>query len=108
MNIFVAKLNFDTQSEDVQRAFEAFGAVDSAKVIMDRETGRSRGFAFVEMPNDDEAQNAINALNDTDFDGRTIVVKIAEPREGGERRERRPGGFGGDRRSGGFERRERY
>ena len=89
MNIFVAKLNFDTQSEDVQRAFEAFGAVDSAKVIMDRETGRSRGFAFVEMANDDEAQSAIDALNETELDGSTIVVKKAEPRP------QKPRGFGG-------------
>jgi RNA recognition motif-containing protein len=97
MNIFVAKLNFDTQSEDVQRAFEAFGAVDSAKVIMDRETGRSRGFAFVEMANDDEAQSAIDALNETELDGSTIVVKKAEPRP------QKPRGFGGGDR-GGFNR----
>ena len=89
MNIFVAKLNFDTSSEDVQAAFEAFGAVDSAKVIMDRETGRSRGFAFVEMPDDTEAQAAIDGLNETQLDGATIVVKKAEPRP------QRPGGFGG-------------
>jgi hypothetical protein len=94
MNIFVAKLNFDTQSEDVQRAFEAFGAVDSAKVIMDRETGRSRGFAFVEMANDDEAQSAIDALNETELDGSTIVVKKAEPRP------QKPRGFGGGDRGG--------
>jgi len=94
MNIFVAKLNFDTQSEDVQRAFEAFGAVDSAKVIMDRETGRSRGFAFVEMSNDDEAQSAIDALNETELDGSTIVVKKAEPRP------QKPRGFGGGDRGG--------
>ncbi|MFN3782448.1 MAG: RNA recognition motif domain-containing protein [Spirosomataceae bacterium] len=112
MNIFVAKLNYDTQEDTLRDAFEEFGTVDSAKIVMDKFTGRSKGFGFVEMPNDDEAQNAINALNDTDFDGRTIVVKVAEPREGGERRERRPGGFGGggDRRSsGGYgERRDRY
>lgn len=94
MNIFVAKLNFDTQESDLLEAFEAYGAVDSAKIIMDKFTGRSKGFGFVEMPNDDEAQNAIDGLNDTDFDGRTIVVKKAEPREnrgGGRGR----GGFGG-------------
>jgi len=96
MNIFVAKLNFDTQESDLLSAFEEFGAVDSAKIIMDKFTGRSKGFGFVEMPNDDEAQAAIDALNDTDFDGRTIVVKKAEPREnrgGGGGRGR--GGFGG-------------
>ena len=63
MNIFVAKLNFDTQSEDVQRAFEAFGAVDSAKVIMDRETGRSRGFAFVEMAKSAIKRESSNSSN---------------------------------------------
>lgn len=92
MNIFVAKLNFRTQSEDLREAFENYGEVDSAKVIMDHETGRSRGFAFVEMPNDDEAMAAIEGLNETELDGATIVVKKAEPRK--------PGGGGG----GGFNR----
>ena len=89
MNIFVARLNFDTTSEDLESAFAQFGEVDSAKVIMDKFTGKSRGFGFVEMPNDDEAYQAIEALNDSDFDGNTIVVKKAEPREG------RGGGGGG-------------
>jgi len=94
MNIFVAKLNFDTRESDLQNAFEAHGAVDSVKIIMDKFTGKSKGFGFVEMPNDGEGQAAIDALNDQDFDGRTIVVKVAEPREnrggGGNR-----GGYGG-------------
>ncbi len=94
MNIFVAKLNFGTQSEDLQEAFEAFGAVDSAKVITDQFSGKSKGFGFVEMPNDDEAMNAINELNDSDLDGNTIVVKKAEPREN-------RGGGGGNRGGGG-------
>lgn len=93
MNIFVAKLDFRTQSEDLREAFEAYGEVDSAKVIMDHETGRSRGFAFVEMSNDDEALAAIEGLNETELDGATIVVKKAEPRK--------PGGGGG---GGGFNR----
>lgn len=93
MNIFVAKLNFRTEETTLRNLFEAFGEVDTAKVVLDRETGRSRGFAFVEMPNDDEAQNAIQELNDTEVDGRTIVVKKAEPRENR--------GGGGDRRGGG-------
>lgn len=101
MNIFVARLNYDTQSEEVREKFEAFGVVDSAKVIMDRETGRSRGFAFVEMPNDDEGRAAIEALNETELDGRTIIVKEAEPREnrggGGGR-----GGYGGGGDRGGY------
>ena len=81
MNIFVAKLNFDTSESKLRSAFEEFGEVDSAKIIMDKFTGRSKGFGFVEMPNDDSALEAIKALNDTEFDGRTIVVKKAEPRK---------------------------
>lgn len=80
MNIFVAKLNYRTTSEELQRQFEAFGEVTSAKVIFDRETQRSKGFGFVEMPNDDAAREAIQALNETEFDGRTIVVKEARPK----------------------------
>lgn len=102
MNIFVAKLSFDTQSDELQRAFEAYGEVSSANVIMDKFSGRSKGFGFVEMDNDEEAQNAIDNLNDTELDGRTIVVKKAEPREnrgGGGRRG--GGGYGGGNRGGG-------
>jgi RNA recognition motif-containing protein len=81
MNIFVAKLSYDTQSEDLREAFESYGEVTSANVIMDKYTGRSRGFGFVEMSNEEEAQNAIRDLNNTELDGRTIVVKKAEPRK---------------------------
>lgn len=81
MNIFVAKLNFRTESEDLRAAFEQFGEVSSAKVIMDRETGKSKGFGFVEMPNESEAQAAINSLNEKELAGRTIVVKKARPKE---------------------------
>ena len=94
MNIFVAKLSWDTQSHDLQDAFEQFGAVTSANVIMDKFTGKSKGFGFVEMDDDDEARAAISELNDSEMDGRTIVVKKAEPRA-----ER--GGGGGGRRGGG-------
>lgn len=80
MNIFVARLNFKTQREDLEAAFAKFGEVSSAKIVKDRETGRSKGFGFVEMPNDDDAQKAITALNETDLDGRTIVVKPANPK----------------------------
>ena len=95
MNIFVAKLNYDTQSDDLQRAFEAYGEVSACNIISDKFTGRSKGFGFVEMPNDDEAREAIAELNDSEMDGRTIVVKEAEDRGsrgggGGGR-----GGFGG-------------
>ena len=81
MNIFVAKLNYDTSEETLRDVFEVFGEVDSAKIIMDRETGRSKGFGFVEMDDEDAAFEAINTLNDTQLDGRTIVVKKANPRQ---------------------------
>lgn len=80
MNIFVAKLNFDTSESELRTAFEEFGMVDSVKIITDKYTSRSKGFGFVEMPNDDEAKTAIESLNDTTLDGRTIVAKKAEPR----------------------------
>jgi len=109
MNIFVASLSFSSTDEDLQRLFEQFGTVDSAKVILDRETGRSRGFGFVEMPDAEEANAAIENLNDADVEGRNIIVKEARPREerggGGSRgggaydRDRRGGGggYGGGR-----------
>ena len=98
MNIFVASLSFSSTDEDLQRLFEQFGTVDSAKVILDRETGRSRGFGFVEMPDDAEGNAAIENLNDADVEGRNIIVKEARPRE-----ERGGGGGygGGGGRSGG-------
>lgn len=77
MKIFVAKLNFDTETFDLRDLFEGFGEVSSATIIIDKTTGKSRGFGFVEMPNDDEARNAITELNESIFDGRTIVVKEA-------------------------------
>ena len=81
MNIFVAKLDYGTQSQDLREAFEEFGTVSSANVIMDKMTGRSKGFGFVEMDDDTEALAAIRGLNDSTLDGRTIVVKKAEPRK---------------------------
>ena len=97
MNIFCAKLNFKTESDDLRSAFEAYGEVSSAKVIMDHATNRSKGFGFVEMPNDDEARAAISNLNESELDGSTIVVKEAEdrPRSGG------GGGYGGGNGGGG-------
>ena len=100
MNIFVAKLSFDTRESDLHNAFSEYGDVDSVKIIMDKFTGKSKGYGFVEMPNDDEGSNAINGLNDTELDGRSIVVKKAEPRE---RRDNRGGGYGN--RGGGYDRR---
>ena len=81
MNIFVAKLSFDTRESELRAAFSEYGEIDSVKIISDRTTGKSKGFGFVEMPNDDEALNAINGLNDSELDNRYIVVKKAEPRE---------------------------
>lgn len=81
MNIFVTKLNRQTTDNDLKEAFGEFGEVTSAKVIMDRDTGRSKCFGFVEMPNDVEGQQAIDSLNESDLQGFTIVVKKAEPRE---------------------------
>ncbi|MEQ9404740.1 MAG: RNA-binding protein [Cyclobacteriaceae bacterium] len=81
MNIFVAKLNYATSEDALRSAFEEFGTVDSAKIIMDRDTQRSKGFGFVEMPNDDEGNQAIHELNETELDGRTIVVKKANDRK---------------------------
>ena len=93
MNIFVAKLSYDTQESTLRDLFEEYGEVSSVKIIMDKFTGNSKGFGFVEMPNDDEAYNAINDLNETELDGRTIVVKKARPKE--ERSNNRGGGGGG-------------
>ncbi len=90
MNIFVAKLSSRTKSEDLEQLFSEFGEVTSAKVIMDRETGYSKRFGFVEMSNDDEAKAAIEKLDDKDLDGSRIVVKKAQPRE--EKAERGGGG----------------
>ncbi len=96
MNIFVAKLNYDTSDDTVRDAFEQYGEVESVKIIMDKFTGRSKGYGFVEMPNDDEGTSAIDALNDIEIDGRNIVVKKAEPRESrGGGRDNRGGGGGG-------------
>ncbi len=95
MNIYVGNLPFDASDQDLQTAFSAFGQVASARVVMDRFTGRSRGFGFVEMPNDTEARAAIEQLNGKELKGRTIVANEARPREGP-----REGGRGG--RGGGF------
>ena len=93
MNIFAAKLNFSTSSEGLREAFEAFGEVTSANVIMDRESGRSKGFGFVEMSSDGEATAAINALDNSELDGSTIVVKKAIPKEELGKRDGGGGGF---------------
>lgn len=91
MNIFIAKLSAHTTSESLGQLFSDFGEVSSAKVIFDRETGNSKRFGFVEMPNDDEANEAIESLNEADFEDSQIVVKKARPRK--EQRRPRSGGF---------------
>jgi len=85
VNIFVGSLPFSTREESLRERFEEFGEVTSARIISDRETGRSRGFGFVEMPSDEQANAAIQALDGSDFEGRTIKVNEARPRT-----ERRP------------------
>jgi len=93
MNIFCAGLNYDTQEEDLRSAFEAYGEVDSVKIIMDKFSGRSKGFGFVEMPDEAEGQAAIDGLNDTELQGRTIVVKKANPRNDNRRDNFRNDGY---------------
>ena len=95
--LYVGNLAYSVRDDDLQQAFAQFGTVSSAKVMMDRDTGRSKGFGFVEMGSDAEAQSAINGMNGQALDGRALVVNAARPRE------ERPGGFGGGGgRSGGF------
>ena len=108
MNIFVGSLPFSIEEADLRESFEAYGAVDSVKIISDKFTGRSKGFGFVEMSNDDEAQKAIDELNGATVQGRAIVVNKSEPKPEGERRSfngggnRGGGGSGGSSRPGGY------
>ena len=93
--LYVGNLAYSVRDDSLQQAFAPFGTVTSAKVMMDRDTGRSKGFGFVEMGSDAEAQAAIDGMNGQALDGRAVVVNEARPRE------ERPGGFGGGGRSGG-------
>ena len=91
MNIYIGSLSISTTSDDVRQAFEAYGQVDDVKIITDRYTGESRGFAFVQMPIKDEAIAAIDGLNGSELKGRTILVNEARPRSdkrGGGRQKR--------------------
>lgn len=97
MKIFVAGLPYDLDDAELEEIFEKFGKVLSAKVAMDRETGKSKGFAFVEMPNDEEAKEAIENLNDISLGKKPMVVKRAEDKPGGG-----SGGFRGGSSSGGY------
>lgn len=89
--LYVGNLPYSMRDEDLNEAFSQYGSVTSAKVMMDRDTGRSKGFGFVEMGSDAEAQAAINGMNGQTLSGRALVVNVARPRE------ERPGGFGGPR-----------
>ena len=81
MNIFVGNISFDSTDEDVRQLFEAYGTVDTVNMIIDRDTGRARGFGFVEMANNREAQSAIQGLQGKELGGRTLNVNEAKPRE---------------------------
>lgn len=101
MNIYISNLSYGISDADLKDLFAEYGEISSAKVIMDRETGRSRGFGFVEMPDDTLAQKAIDELNEAEYDGKVIRVTVAKPRtdrpnNGGNR------GGGGFRGNGGF------
>lgn len=100
MNIYVGNLSYETTEDDLKKEFETFGKVESVKIIMDNYTGRSKGFGFVEMPNNSEAQAALTGLKDKELKGRALNINEARPKtEGGQGR--RPGGSN----SGGFGRR---
>ena len=102
MNIYVSNLSFNVKDEDLQEYFAEYGEVTSAKVITDKFTNKSRGFAFVEMPDDEAAKKAIQELDGASVDGRTIGVAIARPKE--ERSNNNRGGGG----SGSFPKRGNY
>jgi RNA recognition motif-containing protein len=108
VNIFVGNLPYGVTDHDLRQAFEAHGAVSSASVILDKFTGKSRGFGFIEMPNQAEAQAAVGALNGKELQGRAMRVNEAQPREDRPPRRERSGGggggggdWGGERRGGG-------
>ncbi len=107
MNIFAGSLPFKLQEADLQGIFEEFGEVSSTKIITDKVTGRSKGYGFIEMPNDDEANKAIEELNGSEIEGREIVVNVAQERKrdsrsgGGFNRGGGRGGYGNNRGGGG-------
>ena len=101
MNIYVGNLPYNTNDADMKALFENYGAVTSTSIISDKFTGRSRGFGFVEMADDDQARQAIEATNGADYNGRALVVNEARPREERPRREFSGGAGGGGNRGGG-------
>ena len=80
MNIYIGNLNYRVKEADLRQVMEEYGTVESVKIIKDRETGKSKGFAFIEMNNDAQAKQAIEELNGSEFEGRTMIVKEARPR----------------------------
>ncbi len=107
MNIYVGNIAYNMSDDELRSVFENFGDVDSARIITDRDTGRSKGFGFVEMPDDDQASAAVDALNGSDMMGRTLTVNEARPKKprndyggGGGRRGSGGGGYGGGDRGG--------
>ena len=106
MNIYVSNLNYKVENDDLMQLFESYGEITSARVITDRFTGRSRGFGFVEMPDDEAAKKAIEELNQAEHEGNVINVNEARPREERPRSNfgggNRGGGYGGGNRGGGY------
>ena len=99
--LYVGNLSYNVSDSDLEQLFAPFGTVQSAQVIMDRDSGRSKGFGFVEMGSDQEAQAAINGLNGTESDGRALTVNEARPKESGGGGRGGYGGGGGGKRGGG-------
>lgn len=105
MNLYISNLSYNISDEDLRLLFADYGEITSAKVIMDRETGRSRGFGFVELSDDELAKKAIEELNQASYDGKVINITEARPREdrgdrGGRFNNNRGGGYGSNRGSG--------
>lgn len=101
MNIYVSNLSFNTSDAELSDLFSTFGEVSSAKVITDRETGRSRGFGFVEMPSEDEGKDAMLGLNNKEIEGRAMSVSVAKPKEQKSSNGSGRGGYGNNRNGGG-------
>lgn len=109
MNLFIAGLPFDVDDQELKELFEEFGEVTSAKVILDKETGKSRGFGFVEMPDNSAAEKAIKEISDSELSGRRLTVKVAEERKSNPGAGYRSGNKGGGNNKGGYNRdRNRY
>ena len=103
MRIYVGNFAYEMSEQELREAFEAYGQVEEVAIVRDRDTGRSRGFAFVEMPTSAEAQAAITALNGKEFEGRAMTVNEARPRTERGFGGRGGGGFGGGRGGGGYQ-----